>query len=220
MAEHRDYLPQKETALIDWGTNFVDQVDQNAEAWEMPRAEAADLKTKLAAFKTLHTQCAGPNRTKTLVAEKNEARDKFRAGVRTMVNFRFANPIITDAIRVQCGLPPKDHIRTPIGVPTTRPEFDLKIKDIRQIDVDFWDQGGAGKAKPYGMNGAVVSWGIFDHDPADTSELNKSVLATRTPFTLEFTEEERGKRVYIALQWQSESGKKGRPSEILSTIIP
>ncbi|MDR2447257.1 MAG: hypothetical protein LBD58_08230 [Treponema sp.] len=220
MTEHQGYLPQDEAGLVDWGDNFVDKVDKNAVAWEIPQAEADDLKTKLAAFKTLRAQCAGPDRTKTLVAEKNEAKNNFRAAVRTMVKFRFANPIITDAIRVQCGLPPKDHTRTAIGVPTTRPEFDLKVKDIRQIAVDFWDQGATSKAKPYGTNGAVISWGIFDRAPADSRELNKSTLATRTPFTLEFAEEERGKTVYIALQWQNESGKRGRSSEMLSTIIP
>jgi hypothetical protein len=220
MAEHQDYIPRKEAEMIDWTDNFVYQVDQNAEGWEIPRAEVTNLKAKQAAFKTLHTQCAGPDRTKTLVAEKDAAKESFIADIRTMVNFRFANPLITDAIRVQCGLHPKDHIRTPIGVPATRPEFDLKVKDIRLVNVDFWDQGSASKARPYGMNGAVISWGIFDRAPAGVEELNKSVLATHTPFTLEFTEEDRGKRVYIALQWQSEGGKKGRPSEILSTIIP
>jgi hypothetical protein len=220
MTEHGDYIPQKEAQLVDWTDNFINQIDQNADAWEIPRAEVTNLQTRQTAFKTLHSQCAGPNRTKTLVAEKNAAKENFVADIRTMVNYRFANPAITDAIRVQCGLHPRDHVRTPIGVPTTRPEFDLTVKDIRQINVDFWDQGSATKAKPYGMNGAVVSWGVMDKAPAEPEELLKSVLATHTPFTLEFTEEERGKTVYVTLQWQSESGKKGPWSEILSTIIP
>ncbi|MDR1326032.1 MAG: hypothetical protein LBK00_08360 [Treponema sp.] len=220
MGEHQGIFPKKEAGLADWVEIFIGQVEQNAAAWEIPQAEVTNVKTKLATFKALHTQCTGANRTKALVVEKNEAKDSLCADIRQMVKFRFANPIITDAIRVQCGLSPKDHTRTPIGVPTTRPEFSLKVKDIRQIIVEFWDQGSTSKAKPYGISGAVISWGIFDEPPANPEALTKAVLATRTPFILEFTEEDRGKTVYIVLQWQNENGKKGSPSEMLSTIIP
>jgi hypothetical protein len=220
MTEHRDYLPQKETELIDWVDNFLKETAQNAVAWQIPQAEVDGLQAKQTKFKGLHSDCAGPNRTKALVAEKDEAKHSLIADIRAMVNFRFANPAITDTIRVQCGLHPKDHTRTAIGTPTTRPEFDLKVKDIRQISVAFWDQGSTSKAKPYGMNGAVVSWAVLDHAPAGPEALTKSMLATHTPYTLEFIEEERGNTVYIALQWQNESGEKGPWSEILSTIIP
>ncbi|MDR0708194.1 MAG: hypothetical protein LBF60_10060 [Treponema sp.] len=40
------------------------------------------------------------------VEEKNEARDVFKAKVRTMVKFRFENPAITNAgriVKVQCA---------------------------------------------------------------------------------------------------------------------
>jgi hypothetical protein len=220
MAGYHGYFPQKEAELIEWMDNFIEQTEQNAVAWQIPPAEVASLKTKQAAFKALHTQCAEPNRTKTLTAEKDEAKASLLADAHSMVKFRFANPIITNAIRVQCGLHPLDTIRTPIGEPATRLEFDLKVTDIRQVAVDFWDQGSASKAKPYGMNGAVISWALLDHVPAGPEELTKAVLATRTPYTLEFSEEERGGTVYVALQWQNEAGKKGRPSEILSTVVP
>jgi hypothetical protein len=70
------------------------------------------------------------------------------------------------------------------------------------------------------MDGAVVSFVVKDTAAASTGELTRSFLATRTPFTLEFTDEERGKIVSVALQWQNEKGRKGGFSEIQSTIIP
>jgi hypothetical protein len=60
---------------------------------------------------------------------------------------------------------------------------------------------------------------VLDHPPADAGELTKALLATRTPHTLEFTEEERGKTVYVALQWQNNKGQKGPWSEILWAIV-
>jgi hypothetical protein len=41
-----------------------------------------------------------------------------------------------------------------------------------------------------------------------------------TPHVLEFTEEERGKTVYVAICWQNEKGQKGPWSEIENAIVP
>ncbi|MDR2068863.1 MAG: hypothetical protein LBP71_03235, partial [Spirochaetaceae bacterium] len=65
-----------------------------------------------------------------------------------------------------------------------------------------------------------ISWAVLDAPPADEKALTNTVLATRTPHVLEFTEEERGKTVYVCLQWQNEKGERGRPSEIQSAVIP
>jgi hypothetical protein len=60
----------------------------------------------------------------------------------------------------------------------------------------------------------------YDAPPADHNALTRSVLATRTPHTFEFTEEERSKTVYMAACWQNEKGQKGPWSEIVSAIVP
>jgi hypothetical protein len=80
--------------------------------------------------------------------------------------------------------------------------------------------GSKSNAKPYGVNGAVIVYAVLDAPPADVSALTRSVLATRTPHILEFTEEERGKTVYVAICWQNEKGEKGPWSEIESAIVP
>ncbi|MDR0606761.1 MAG: hypothetical protein LBG80_21020, partial [Bacteroidales bacterium] len=76
------------------------------------------------------------------------------------------------------------------------------------------------KAKPYGCNGAVIAYAILDNPPRNQEELTHTVLATKTPYTMEFKEQERGKTVYIALRWQNTKGQLGPWSEIISTIIP
>jgi hypothetical protein len=70
------------------------------------------------------------------------------------------------------------------------------------------------------MNGAVVFYAILDHPPTSIRELTRTELATRTPFLLHFGEEDRGKTVYIAMEWQSESGERGDPTEIQPAIVP
>ncbi|MDR0695132.1 MAG: hypothetical protein LBF81_07535, partial [Prevotellaceae bacterium] len=65
-----------------------------------------------------------------------------------------------------------------------------------------------------------IIYDVLDAPPAGVSALARNVLATRTPYILEFTDEERGKTVYVAICWQNEKGEKGPWSEIESAIIP
>jgi hypothetical protein len=105
-------------------------------------------------------------------------------------------------------------------VPKTRPELFIEVVDFRRLKVSFQDQGSKSKAKPYSVDGAVIICAVLDAPPADHSALTRSVLATRTPHILEFTEEKRGKTVYIAICWQNEKGQMGPWSEIVSAIVP
>jgi hypothetical protein len=54
----------------------------------------------------------------------------------------------------------------------------------------------------------------------EINALTRTVLATRTPYVLEFTEKERGKTVYVAICWQNEKGECSPWSEIESAIAP
>jgi hypothetical protein len=154
------------------------------------------------------------------VLAKNEAKAAGKHILRVFNNeFILYSTLVSDQDKVDMG----NHIHnppSPIPDPHTRPEFSIKILDIMRLAIHFWDQGSSSKAKPYGIDGAVIYWAILDHAPLGIEELTNSVLATRTPYTLEFTEQDRGKTVYIAMRWQNEKGRKGPPSEIQSAIIP
>jgi hypothetical protein len=134
--------------------------------------------------------------------------------------FRGFPDIVTDADLANMNIPPIDKKRTPIGKPPTRPVFHIVVKDTRLLLIHFQDQDTESRAIPYGMNGAVISWGIFDTPPSGPEALTHTELATRTPHALHFTEADRGKTVYIALQWQNESGVRGDSTEMQSAIIP
>jgi hypothetical protein len=96
----------------------------------------------------------------------------------------------------------------------------VEVPGIRRLKVFFHDRGTMGNAKPRGTNGAIIAFAVLDAPPDDTEVLIRNVLATRTPYTLEFTEVERGKTVYLALRWQNKKGQCGPWSEIKNAIIP
>jgi hypothetical protein len=217
---HWDYIPQKDAELVAWSANFTAGVAANATAWSIPSNEVVELQTANNEFATLHTKADSPAKTIVIVAEKNAARKKLEGIIRKLAGFRLKNPVISNAQRIALGLHVRDTTPTTIDVPKNRPELGIEVLDVRRLKVVFHDMGSASKAKPYGINGAVIIWGVLDAPPVDVTVLTRSVLATRTPHTLEFTEEERAKTVYVAICWQNEKGQRGPWSEIESAIIP
>jgi hypothetical protein len=216
-----DYIPKKDSELVPWSANFTTGVATNASAWGIPSNEVSVLQTANTAFATLFAKADSPAKTAIIVAEKNAARKTLVGLIRALADFRLKNPIITDAQRIALGLHVRDTTSTTIDVPKTRPELDIDVVDFRRrLKVLFHDMGSKSKAKPYGTNGAVIIYAVLDAPPADVSALTRSVLATRTPHILEFTEEERCKTVYIAICWQNEKGERGHCSEIETAIVP
>ncbi|MDR2120815.1 MAG: hypothetical protein LBP64_08070 [Tannerella sp.] len=216
----KDYLSRKDSELVIWGDNFVNLANTNATAWGIPKDEITALQTAQTEFKTLQAKADSPAKTSIIVAEKNASRKRLVTKIRAMVDFRMKNPVITDAQRIALGLHVQDKTHTPIPAPHASPALRLTVQALRRISAEFRDPSIAGKAKPYGVNGAVIVYAVLAAPPANPDALAHSVLATRTPHTLEFAEEERGKTVYVAACWQNEKGQKGPWSEIESAIIP
>ena len=215
-----DYIPPKDSELAAFSANFSGKLASYAPAFEIPSQEVADLQTAHSKFVALLAKAESPDKTSVIVTNKNDARKALVEKIRTMVNFRLQNPIVTNGQRIELGLHVRDTTRTRIPIPASRPELDIDVLDFRRLKVIFHDQGHDHKAKPYGVNGAVIAYAVLDAPPADQDALTRTALATRTPHVLEFTEEERGKTVYVAICWQNEKGQRGPWSEIESAIVP
>jgi hypothetical protein len=214
------YLPSKEAELVDWMDNFTTVLTLHTTEWQVPAAEVTALTAALTAFKPLHEAAAGPDSTAVIVEQKNEAKAALVTLIRNMVNYRLANPaVVGNAARVELGLHVRDTNPTPAGVPQSAPEIELAFPGIRRIDVHFRDEGAENRARPVGTNGAVVYWEFSETPITDLEALSHSDLATRTPYHFEFGETDRGKRVYIAMRWQSSHGK-GPWSAIESAAVP
>jgi hypothetical protein len=216
-----DYIPAKDGDFDGWFYNLIEYVDTKTSgdppAW--PNIPPGDLIDAYPPWHTAYAKTLGPH-TKVDTEAKNDARKAAVAFIRPFVNQYLRYPPVTNEDRAAMGIHNPDTNPTPIPVPTTRPEYSLKVRDLRRVDIDFHDQGAAGKAKPYGYDGAVIFWSVLTAPPARPEDLAHSELATRTPYTLSFEETDRGGRVYIALRWQNEKGEKGPWSEMQNAIVP
>jgi hypothetical protein len=158
-------------------------------------------------------------RTPLITFEKNMARKEYEPCLRLLVKNLESNTFVTDDDRAAMGIfPPKP--RKPVNRPTSYPSMFLKSSAIREITVDFRDSESVSRAKPQGVHGAEIRWAILDHKPAEIEELVNSDFDTRSPFSLEFKESERGRTVWFCMRWENTRGEKGPWSEFVNAIIP
>jgi hypothetical protein len=224
MAHTRDYIPSKD-ADFDKFFKFMNQyvakkcTGQTPEWNHIPEAARTLMSDGYIAWYTAYTATTGPH-TPVDTEAKNDAKKAAVKVIRPFVNQYLRYPPVTDEDRTAMGIPNHDTTRTPIGAPRTKPVFTTEVKTIRSITVPFQEEGVKSRAIPYGYNGAVVSWSVSDTPVTDPKNLTRSELATRGPHVLHFEEEDRGKTVYLALQWQNEKGEKGDFTAIQTAIVP
>ena len=152
--------------------------------------------------------------------EKNEARSIYEPLLRILVGNLEYNTKVTDEERKEMGITGRSTRRTPVLPPTTYPDFTVDTGTIRRLTINFRNHNSKNKAKPAGVSGAVIRWAMLDAAPEGLEALINSELDTATPFTLDFVDNQRGKRVYFCLAWQNTKGEKGPWSEIGVAIVP
>jgi hypothetical protein len=218
-----DFIPANDRTFLQWVINFLKQLNAMLTRIGFPTSEYQLLSTQRDDFATKLALSEEPaTRTKVTIANKNVARrlleKTIRLDIKEFLNF---NRALTDGDREALGLPVYKTTRTPASIAERHPDFDVYTGEIRRLDIHFFDQEkDHTKAKPEGQHGAEIRWAICETPPEIIDDLVHSAFDTRTPFTLDFDENQRGKTVYFALRWENTRGLKGPWSPIIPAIIP
>jgi hypothetical protein len=215
-----DFIPRPDAAFETFYRNLVDYVLDNNARWKhIPQDNVGDLEAEFSQWTEAYKKTLVPH-SPQLTAEKNRIRTEIEKKLRRFINRFLRFGPVTDLDRDNMKIRNPDLIRTPHIDVKEVVEFELKLRNIREILVNFWVKGETHKAKPSGYDGAVIIWDVLDELPASIHDLTLHTMASRTPHALEFDETERGKTVYIAATWQNERGLIGNWSEILSAVVP
>ena len=157
---------------------------------------------------------------KSVGDEKTRQRKIAEKALRLFVNRFLRYDPTTDADRTNMGIPNRTAMRSSQGTVDKMVAFLTRPGNIREVKAKLWALGSERRAKPAGYHGADIAYDVLDSPPSNPQDLRRSAVSTRSNYTLRFTEEERGKRVYIAMRWQNKRGLWGEWSEVQSTIIP
>jgi hypothetical protein len=218
--KRESYIPRQSSKFRTFVLDFYEVVSVNGKTWGLTADEINELMTAKDTYLIRLDEAQSEESTHSVVVAKDEARKELEKIIRGMVKYKLQNPMISDEMRAKMGLPIHDTNPTPHPRPESRPKLTVKMVDVGVLAVHFQDFETGSKAKPFGVNGAVIIWAIRDTPTIDTEDLGHSVLATRTPHVLEFSSKDRGKIVYMAACWQNEKGQCGHWSEIVNSIIP
>ncbi|MDR0567583.1 MAG: hypothetical protein LBG87_00045 [Spirochaetaceae bacterium] len=215
------YIPGPDDAFETWQKNFIEYAEAHAGTMKIPPEGVASLKASQQAFEAALAKFKDPNHGKLDTAAKNDAKNAYIQAIRDFVKGYLYNPAVSETDRRSLGVPPERHApATPAPDPETVPEAEVQLTLIRWLVIHFRDKGGKSKAKPHGIHGAEIRWGLAENPIKDPEEMPHSDFDTASPFKLEFKDQERGKTVYFALRWENTRGRKGPWSEVYSAIVP
>jgi hypothetical protein len=202
-----------------WKGNLEDQ--SYVTAFGFPPAETAGVLESIDGF------LSALSAWETVDSSLNKGlRDEAReAAVKAMERFATQhiryNEQMSEAQRLDLFRVVTRHAGSPIHVPHSVPVISPRQGHVRQLLLDYRDQGSSKRGKPEKVHGIEVRWALLDHTPSGVAELSNSAFDTRTPLSLTFDEEQRGKRVYCAGRWEiNREGEKGDFGEIVSELIP
>jgi hypothetical protein len=160
---------------------------------------------------------ASPSATRDKTVARKVLENEVRKFMREHI---YNNPRVTEGDCVALKIPVHKKTRSSIGAPTTRPGFELTPVDVYRLAVHYHEIGTNKKAKPYGVIGLVIAFGILATAPLSPDELPHRVFVTRSPHVFSFNGEDSGKRFYAAICWQNAKGEFGPWSNIQSINIP
>jgi hypothetical protein len=215
-------IPTTDFAFNEKQQLVVTQVTAHAAEWKINRdylsatvTPAKNLwETKYALWQQLE------NRTPIVTAQKNDAKAAYLSVFRSLVAQLLSNPYISQQDLDLMELRRSSGSHSPVPVPQSFPEAKSDSSIPRRISLHFTDSASGKRAKPHGVAGAVVRYAVLTATPTDVNELTNTVLDTVSPCPLDFTEAQRGSRLYYCLAWQNTRGEKGPWSQIEMAIIP
>jgi len=213
-------IPTKDADFNVWQDIIAKEAIAKTNAWLLdPTWISGTLTPARTKWNTAWTAYENPaTRTPLIIAAKQDARKDYEKVLTTLVGNFKSNTRVTDDDRRAMGINIPDTTPTPAPVPTTYPILAIDPSTSRRLTINFRDSQASSIAKPKGIHGAEIKWLIADEKPT-VEQLTNSTYDTRTPYTLVFTDQERGKTVWICARWQNTRGEKGPWGDMESAIV-
>jgi hypothetical protein len=147
--------------------------------------------------------------------------------MRKLIEFLRGNVKVSDDDKRLLGIYIAPHDTHAIPATTKSPAIRVDLEHIRRITGFLFVDGEQTKGKPDGVSSVQLAHAIIEDDDREPVTINRLMhenldLYSKTSFMLEFDDEDRGKRVYMAARYvmRATSSGYGPWSEICFAIIP
>lgn len=222
-----DVIPGSDGEFDAWQTNFLGKLIFYAATLNIVPAEYLPVAALQSVWITKYPLAIGAVlAAKTTTTDKNTARHDYEQdGIRPMIIRANASATITDAIRADMGLPPRDlPSPAPPPPPLGQPVI-INVDNSQRFEQKAHWRDAANpskKAKPERAEAARVYMKLGDPPPASIDEMQFMGVDKFSPYTMEFEPADAGKRAHWAVVWAEkidDPSLDGPQSEVFSATI-
>lgn len=204
------YIPAQDNAFLAWLQNFDGILSVDFAAFGVTAGEAVIITNVTNAFNVgLEAATAPITRTPVTVAAKDAARASAEFAVRPIAVRVSLDGGISNALKVQLGVTVRSTTPTPIPAPVIAPTIALVKATPLEFQLQIRPVGSSTKAKPAGVVAIEVAQSIGTVAATDPAQLAIIGQYGKTPLTLEYAAENRGKLVTLAARYRTRSGPAG-----------
>jgi hypothetical protein len=219
--EH-DYIPRPDGDFDIWQDQFMTGVTPNIVTWKIDPANFATLAPLQAAWKSawLIGKDKG-TRSSAQVIAKDEARQHYETALRVFVKqWIRGNTLVTDDQRRNIGVTVPDSERTPVGIKHNAPllSFDPSVHTVQTLRFGNPDDPHT-QSIPAGQKILLERFvGEKNLDPS-TINFGGAQIVTRFLHTVQYTEADVGKWVYVRACYVNTRGEQGPFSVVASAVV-
>ncbi|MDR2120079.1 MAG: hypothetical protein LBP64_04295 [Tannerella sp.] len=218
-----DYLPTTFAGLLKWLMNFIGYLSQKEVYVRLGLDEMriVTLGAEIAVYGDAYTTAEGPNAGKADRLDRKEKAVSVSKSIRRYVNMSLRyNEHVTDEDRVMLGLTVPEARKRSEGEMDEYPEIEVYTGIIRRIKCRFLNREHR-VAKPPHVHGVELRSGFIpDGEKPSLTLLPNSSFSTRSTLTMDFSDEERGKRFGLCARYENNKGGKGPFGPIVTVFIP
>jgi len=218
----KDYIPSKDTQLLDFSKNLTEYATSNFARWKVP-APGDDMTDLISTFEYCLGKTSLPNRGKVDVLEKNEAKKALEKALRTYIQgFLARNPNVSNIDREKMRLTIYDTIPTSVADPTGQAEAEISFPGRTQLCLRIKHIAGTPTdvKSNYGFR---VYYGIFAQGatlPVSGKDLNQSRFTRKKMTLFTFQPEDTGKSAFFSIRYENSKGIAGPWGPMFSAVIP
>lgn len=214
------FLPDKDAALLAWGTNFSTLITATPTTYGLVAGQATSFAALLTSYSTALTACNPGVRNKAAVLTKNTARAALKTSARLLARIVEGQATVTNAQKATLGL----NVRatpTPIPPPAFAPQIDIVSVVGRTVKIRMHNTETSPKrGKPAGVKGAAVFSFVGATPPAELSGYKFEGNTTVTVVDIVFPDSvAAGATVWIIAMWFNERAQNGPAATPVNAVI-
>ncbi len=198
----RTLFPMTDSGLLAWSLNLSAKLSSSPALYNCTAAIASSYAVVHEAFAEALLACDPNDRSRTLVARKNAAREQLKQHARRVVSQVKAGEQVTTAQKMELGINPRA-AASPIPAPAVAPILVIETVNAWTVTLKLRDAThSAPRGRPKGVAGASIFYHVGPNPPTALNEWTFKGNFGRTKLDLTFDSTlAPGTRVWLTAFW-------------------